>query len=210
MNVSKIKKLAIGSLVICCSVLGTTQIHANDPWYNIGYAIGSSIGNSPGVSDKDYYCNPNYNFNNLRNVLIVVQVPPQYSQYIDDPYIADEYSVFSKDVLKDTMTIYNINDAVKLFNSQGIAFTNQEDYNKAFWQYVGFHFDGILMVHIYAFSQNGSYGNVFMDFTLRDNTAANTLMYYKDMRMNAPRSSKVGMLKRITNAFQNKIKKARK
>lgn len=205
-----IKMLAIGSMIACCTLVGAISVHANDPWYNLGYAIGSSIGNSPGVDDKDYYCNPSYNFNNMRRVLIIAQVPQQYAQYISDPYIPNEYVEFAKDALKDTMIVSNVNDAERDFNALGLKFNTQDEYTKAFGDYVASHYDGILIVNIYAYSQNGSYGNVFMDFTLKDNYAINTLMYYKDMRMNAPRSNKVGMIKRITGAFQNKIKKARK
>ncbi len=48
-----------------------------------------------------------------------------------------------------------------------------------------------------------------MDFTLMDSSAQRKLLYYKDMRMNAPRSTIVGMIKRITKSFKGKIEKVR-
>lgn len=205
------KKWWIGILLSAALFGGGMSAAANDPWYNIGYAIGASAGNSPAQSDKNFWHDPNYNFNNVKKVVVLVQVPQQNAMYIGDPDIVKEYEAFSKEQLNPVLTLHTIQDVTTAFSQQAAgAYSSQEEWNAAYSQYVQTHYDGILFVNIYAYYQNEMYGNVFMDFTLVDSSAQRKLLYYKDMRMNAPRSTTVGMIKRITNSFKGKIEKVRK
>ncbi len=205
------KKWLTAILASAVFIGGGMSVAANDPWYNIGYAIGSSVGNSPAQSDKSFWSDPNCDFNNIRKVVVVVQVPQQNAMYIGDPDIVNEYEAFSKQQLGSVLTLHTFRDVTNAFSQQvSNTYANQEEWNAAYSEYLQTHYDGILLVNIYAYYQNGSYGNVFMDFTLMDPSAQRKLLYYKDMRMNAPRSTTVGMIKRITNSFKGKIEKVRK
>ncbi len=204
------QKWWIATLVSAFLIGGSLTVAANDPWYNIGYAIGSSVGNSPAQSDKDFWYDQNCNFNNIRKVVVFVQIPQQNAMYIGDPDIVDEYEAFSQEQLSSVLTIHRLRDVSNGFSQQvPNTYANQEEWNAAYSRYLQMHYDGILLVNIYAYYQNGSYGNVFMDFTLMDSSAQRKLLYYKDMRMNAPRSTIVGMIKRITKSFKGKIEKVR-
>lgn len=209
-----------GALLIGSVFMGVTA-SANDPWFDIGKAIGSSIGNpnTLGNSDKNFYCDPTYDFSQVRYVVVGSTINPQAGGWISDPYIAQKYpEVVWKALNEKKIPVFTFGVALKNYidhdASKHPEYTNEQHVAAALGKI--YSTGGVFVnAQIMAYSQDPYYsgiGNCFINFTVYGPNGQ-TIMYYSDKRLNAPRSSKEGMSERIAGAFAKKFnevyKKAR-
>ncbi|MGE1061234.1 hypothetical protein NXG27_01095 [Megasphaera paucivorans] len=196
--------------VLLLFVTVSSNVYADD-WYNIGYSIGQSIGNSPAQDDKSFYKDDKYDFTHIKKICVVSTVPPQCYAYISDPYITQKYTNYISHSFADICNMSSANEAGDVFTAlySDTLKPGSTEFNSAYITYIRKNYDAVLYVNIYAYNQNEGLGNVFMDFRLIDTKTGKDVMYYKDMRLNAPRSDKEGMIQRITNTFRTKFKKAK-
>lgn len=197
-------------IIMCVMVLLSFNASAsasNDPWYDIGHAIGSSIGNGPsGTDSKNFYRSSNYDFSKLKNMYLVVTIPKGLEKHIEDPYIVEKHTEYMQKELKKLgyNVITQVELSEELANNPVLKPYLEKDTVSAINSYLCICYPIYVNVKIYAYN-NYSNGNVFLDFNLFDFNENKNILFYRDARLNAPRSSKEGMIKRITEQFTNKL-----
>lgn len=182
-----------------------------DPWYDLGYNIGAALGNSSGQDDKSFYQSPTYDFSKIKKICFNTTVPNGFEQYVSDPFITETYIKNFKEKFSDTNIIVDSSaETINKFYAQDQSLSKlpQDMQIKEYTNFIHQNYQAVLYINLYAYYQNGPLGNVFMDFTLKNFQGEKPILYYKDMRMNAPRSTKEGMIKRITGAFKDKLTNA--
>lgn len=93
---------------------------------------------------------------------------------------------------------YILSNSTTIFpdeNAKTIAFAN----------FLSNSADVILIANIFSYNEFNGLGNVLIDFTITDCKTAKNVMYYKDTRLNAPRSSKEDLSERIADSFISKL-----
>lgn len=186
---------------------------SNDPWYDAGQAAGQIIGasifsGSPGTDSKNFYKDENYNFSNIKKIVLISTVPKQAQAYVDDPYLENKYPGIFASELKETNIIFVplekvLNDFYQTPESRTAP---KDDPMAPVRNYLKANYDAILSVYIYAYNmRSGNTGNCALDFKMLNTINGADILYYKDFRLNAPRSWPEGMIKRITGQFKNKL-----
>ena len=179
----------------------------NDPWFDIGRSIGSSIGNGPtGNDEKNFYYDENFDFSKIKFLIVASNVPQGFERYVSDPYISKKYPAVIIKAFDNKFKVMTIGTYLDYYG-ENIAplhpnYTNEEHLNNLFAM-IKNSGGAFLNSSILAYNQNpydSSIGNCLITFSLKtiDN---NEIMYYSDQRLNAPRSSKEGMSKRIAKKF---------
>lgn len=207
------KKWILASAVAIGLVCLSTTASANDPWFDIGKAIGSSIGNPTtiGNSDKNFYYDQNYDFSQIRYVVVASTVNPQAGGWVSDPYIAQKYPDIMWKALKEKgIPVFTFSVALKNYVDHDAGkhpeYTNEQHLAAALGKI--YATGGVFVnANILAYSQDPYYsgiGNCYINFTVYGPNGQ-TIMYYSDKRLNAPRSSKEGMSERIAGAFAKKF-----
>lgn len=211
----------IGALLIACSCVFSFSpslgFASNDPYYDAGAALGNALGNAlvgrtPGIDDKDEYKNEQFNFRSIKKVMCLTNADKN-SEYISNPYIDIQYySVIKKSFNESKVEMDSFLDAAQKcfsrYDPNVVKRLNQQQWMNIFGAYVAENYDAILTVNIYAYRNRGAFGDVFLEFYMKDTDNYQDIFYVKDMRLNAPRSSKEGMISRITNRFRDKLHKA--
>ena len=212
------KKLIAVFLLTCSCLFSSSLGHAsNDPYYDAGAALGNALGNAlvgrtPGIDDKDEYKNQDFNFRRIKRIMCMTNVD-RTSQYVSNPYIDIQYyDIINKSFSESKVGVDSFLVAAKTcfskYDPNYVSRLSKQEWMNIFGAYVAENYDAILTVNIYAYRNRGSFGDVFLEFYMKDTANYMDIFYIKDMRLNAPRSSKEGMISRITNRFRDKFHKA--
>lgn len=197
-------------LALCLTVMPMMGSQAEDSWFEVGRSIGTAIGNSmtpSGSDDKNFYCDEYYDFSQIKYLVIDASLP-QNTSFISDPYIAKKYPAILKEKFGDKIKVKTIEEAIleyqKYWYQLHPEYTTEQHVQEMLRRITD---EGGVMLHavVAAYSQ-GAYGtgNCWVIFTVQP-YGRDVVMSYSDMRMNAPRSSKEGMLGRISGKFVSKF-----
>lgn len=203
------KKAAV-LLALLLSVLPAVSGQAYDSWFEVGRSIGTAIGNSmtpSGSDDKNFYCDEYYDFSKIKYLVIDASLP-QNTSFISDPYIAKKYPEILKEKFGDKFKVKTAQEAVQEYYKYWYPihpeYTAEQHVQEMMRRITE---EGGVLVHavVAAYSQ-GAYGtgNCWVIFDVQP-YGSDVVLSYSDMRMNAPRSSKEGMIKRISGKFVSKF-----
>lgn len=183
--------------------------NASDSWFDVGKSIGSAIGNSlnNGSDDKNFYCDEYYDFSKVKYLVVTANLPENRS-FISDPYIAQKYPSILKQKFGDKIKVKTLAEAIQEYQKYWQPLHPEYTLEQHVQEMLSrIDAEGGVMVYvtIAAYSQ-GAYGtgNCWLIFNVQP-YGQNVVMSYSDMRMNAPRSSKEGMMKRISGKFVSKF-----
>jgi len=185
---------------------------SNDPWYDVGNAIGSSIANgNPGKDEKNLYRDKSFDFTKIKRICFIASYPDKCSHLIDDKYINKKYpDILIKEFEGSNIKLVDVTTACNKFLALYPNISNSEQRGFLFNEYLRNNYDAVLYINIYAYNR-GYYntGNCALEFKLRPiNTYSQQgteIFYMKDFRLQAPRSWPEGMIKRITSRFKDKL-----
>lgn len=196
-------------LALALSVLPVMGSYANDSWFDVGKSIGSAIGNSinSGSDDKNFYCDEYYDFSKVKYLVVTASLP-QNTSFISDPYIAQKYPNVLKEKFGDKIKVKTIKEAILEYQKYWAPLHPDytvEQHVQEMMRRIADEGGVVVYVTIAAYSQ-GAYGtgNCWLIFSVQP-YGQNVVMSYSDMRMNAPRSSKEGMMRRISGKFVSKF-----
>jgi len=180
---------------------------------SIGRAIGGLLGGTPGNDIKDFSKDKQYKFDKIKNICTITIVPQNYSRNVVNVNMVGNYD----GVLAKTFPVETFRPKVTVgsklmrafFDDPATKFISEQDRFAAFKKYIATNYDAILYINIYAYNRGmNNTGNCALDFKLVDLKSGKDILYYKDFRLNAPRSWPEGMIQRITDTFKGKLEDA--
>lgn len=204
-------KKILGLLCAAC-LLWHPVCDANDPWYELGKNIGSSIGNvGPATqSEKDFYYDESFDFARIKYLVISAPKIDRATPFISDPYIHKKYPALVKEKLQGKIKTMTIEEAMREYIQQSASLHPEYNSDQHLANMLSLtEKAGGVFVDAYILSYNyDAYGlaNCFVIFSVHTpQNANNEILNYSDKRMNVPRSSKEGMSKRIAKSFADKF-----
>lgn len=213
----KIFIVIVFSMLLCFPSISKAS---NDPWYDLGYKLGTSISNniSSGNDEKNFYYDESYNISNTKLFVIGCSVKPNVKEYVSDKYMGQKYPKILKKILLEKFS--DKDKAVEVITIEEFVDAYMKNVAPMFPDYSPEeHIDNIfrsidllnglyINADVLVYMQGPYYanvGNCYISFDVYKGN--NVILNYSDKRLNANRSSKEGMAERIGKAFSNKLYK---